>query len=79
MEYTVEKVHTIIDPKVMNDFDRANRKPKAIAKSFELTRRVIINASKIVWQPLRGGRSRLACKRNHYRNINKKPQLRKTK
>ena len=79
MEYPIQKVFTIVDPKVMNDFDRANRKLKAIAKSFELTRRVIINASKIVWQPLRGGRSRLAFKRNHFRNTNKKPQLRKTK
>ena len=78
MEYTVEKVHTVIDPKVMNDFDRANRKLKAIAKSFELTRRVIISASKIIWYTLRG-RSRLAFKRNHYMNVNKKPQLRKTK
>ena len=78
MEHTVEKVHTIIDPKVMNDFDRANRKLKAFAKILLIAKGAIISAQEIIWCTLRG-RSRLAFKRDHFRNTNKRQQLRKTK
>lgn len=78
MTNNVEKVHTIIDPKVMNELDRANRKLRAFAKSLLIAKGAIISAQEIIWCTLRG-RSRLAFIRNHYRNTNKKPQLRKTK
>ena len=50
----IGKVHTIIDPKVMNDFDRANRKLKAFAKSLLIAKGAIISAQEIIWCTLRG-------------------------